>query len=98
GAQIAPAGGDPNLLLSSTNTSRGSLGAALSLTAADRQVCRLRLDRWLAPRTPGVIGLPRWTTGNTVEPIIDGNAYFARLVPDLRAAKTGGAVGLAGWA
>jgi phosphatidylserine/phosphatidylglycerophosphate/cardiolipin synthase-like enzyme len=98
GAEIAPAPGNPSLLLSSVDTSRGSLGGTLALTAGDRQVCQLRLDGWLAPRTAGVTGLSRWTTGNTVEPIVDGNAYFARLVPDLRSAKAGGAVGLAGWA
>ena len=85
-------------ILASTTTDNGSLGAPMAVTPLDRQLAMLPLDLWLPPRTGGVTGFPRWTTGNQVEPILDGLAYFAQLVPDLRAAENGGAVGLAGWA
>lgn len=85
-------------ILASTTTDTGALDAPVAVTPTDRQLAMLPLDLWLPPRTRGVTGFPRWTTGNHVEPIIDGLAYFARLVPDLRAAEHGGAVGLAGWA
>ena len=92
------ASGDPAVVVASGTVDAGQVAAPLALTPTDRHVMVLRLDRWLAPRSAGVTGLPRWTTGNTLEPILDGSPYFARLVPDLRAAKNGGAVGLAGWA
>ena len=101
GAMITAQGsasGDPAVVVASGTVDAGQVAAPLALTPTDRHVMVLRLDRWLAPRSAGVTGLPRWTTGNTLEPILDGSPYFARLVPDLRAAKNGGAVGLAGWA
>jgi hypothetical protein len=51
---------------------------------------------WRSP-TAGV-AMSRWNPNSLVEPIVDGNPYFARLVADLRAAKPGGGVELAGWA
>lgn len=96
GAQIGS--GIPSVVLASTSSDAGTLGSVLRLSATDRQVSVLQVDEWMAPRSPGVVGMDRWTTGNTVEPIVDGSAYFARLVPELRLAKGSGAVGLAGWA
>ena len=85
-------------LLASADSDTGAVGGPLALTDADRHVLVSDTARWLAPRSPGVTAdLPRWTIGNTVEPIVDGIPYFARLVPDLRAAKGGGAVELADW-
>lgn len=85
-------------ILASATTDAGAVAGPLTLSPGDRQVTTLPLELWLPPRSTGVTGLTRWTTGNVVEPIIDGRAYFARLVPDLRLAEGGGAVGLAGWA
>ena len=101
GATIVAQGGaaaDPAVVVASGTTDEGAVGSSLALTPVDRHVMALRLDRWLAPRSAGVTGLHRWSTGNNIEPILDGSPYFARLVPDLRAAKNGGSVGLAGWA
>ncbi|HEY2659535.1 MAG TPA: phospholipase D-like domain-containing protein [Caulobacteraceae bacterium] len=96
--QVACASDGVNTILASTRTDTGALGAPVAVSPTDRQLALLKLDLWLPARTPGVTGFQRWTRGNQVEPIVDGMAYFARLVPDLRAAKQGGAVGLAGWA
>jgi phosphatidylserine/phosphatidylglycerophosphate/cardiolipin synthase-like enzyme len=85
-------------ILASATSDSGALGAAVTVTPQDRQLGLLRLDLWLPPRRAGVTGLQRWSSGNHVAPIVDGLAYFAHLVPDLRSAKGGGAVGLAGWA
>jgi phosphatidylserine/phosphatidylglycerophosphate/cardiolipin synthase-like enzyme len=96
GAGQVSAGADT--ILASTTVDAGALGAAVAVGPSDRQLALLDLGPWLPQRNSTVTGFPRWTTGNLVEPIVDGLPYFARLVPDLRAAKGGGAVGLAGWA
>lgn len=85
-------------ILASTTTDAGALSADVPIGPTDRQLARLDLDLWIPPRHPAVTGLADRTTGNLVEPILDGLDYFARLVPDLRSARNGGAVTLAGWA
>jgi phosphatidylserine/phosphatidylglycerophosphate/cardiolipin synthase-like enzyme len=40
----------------------------------------------------------RWNANSFLEPIQEGNPYFARLVADVRSAKPSGAVEMAGWA
>jgi phosphatidylserine/phosphatidylglycerophosphate/cardiolipin synthase-like enzyme len=75
----------------------GSVAQAFSLVAGDRHVQVLDLDRWFAAAGDRA-GLPRFSGGNRVEPIVDGTPYFRKLVPDLRAAKAGGGIHLAGWA
>ncbi len=75
----------------------GKFKAPLQLAPGSRLAQVLDAALWLAPRDAGVTGLARWRPDSRVEPIVDGNPYFARLVEDLRSAKPGGAVGLAGW-
>lgn len=96
--QIAPIADPAGSILASTTSDTGALGAPVPVSPTDRQLALLRLDLWLPPHTGGVTGFPRWTTGNQVTPILDGQPYFDQLVPDLRAAQHGGAIGLAGWA
>jgi len=96
--EVAVSGGSPDAVLASTTTDTGALSATVAVSPTDRQLAVLNLDQWLPPRVASIIGFPRFTTGNHVEPIVDGQPYFTRLVPDLRAAKGGGTVGLAGWA
>jgi phosphatidylserine/phosphatidylglycerophosphate/cardiolipin synthase-like enzyme len=96
--QVAAAADTANTILASATTDTGALGAPVPVSPTDRVLAMLELDPWLPARRAGVTGFPRWTTGNFVEPIVDGQPYFTRLVPDLRAAEHGGAVGLAGWA
>jgi phosphatidylserine/phosphatidylglycerophosphate/cardiolipin synthase-like enzyme len=76
----------------------GAFQAPLTLAAGSRLAQALDAEPWLAPRDAGVTGLDRWRPNSHVEPIVDGNPYFARLVDDLRSAKGGGAAELAGWA
>ncbi|HEX8107718.1 MAG TPA: hypothetical protein VF516_08305, partial [Kofleriaceae bacterium] len=62
----------------------------------------LDADLWLATPDAGV-QVRRWWKDSAVEPIQEGNPYFARLVTDLRSAKpsgmgAAGKVELAGWA
>ena len=44
------------------------------------------------------VSLPIWYPNSNVEPLQDGTRYFTRLVSDMRLAKGGGAVQIAGWA
>jgi phosphatidylserine/phosphatidylglycerophosphate/cardiolipin synthase-like enzyme len=90
--------GAPGAVLASGEGDRSAVGAPLEVTGTDRHVLVSDADSWFAPRSAGVTEMERWTPGNEVEPIVDGIPYFARLVPELRAAKNGGAVQLAGWA
>ncbi len=89
--------GVSDAILASADTASGAVGAALPLSATDRHVLSTRAFDWLAARSSGVTALERFTQGSIVEPIVDGTPYFARLVSDMRAAKAGGAVQLAGW-
>ena len=54
-------------------------------------------DVWFGTPPEGS-ALPRWRPRSNYEPIVDGIAYFDRLVPDLRSAKNGGGAYFAGWA
>jgi phosphatidylserine/phosphatidylglycerophosphate/cardiolipin synthase-like enzyme len=67
------------------------------LAAGKRMVQMLDANAWLAQPDAGV-SVQRYNRDSFVEPIQDGNPYFARLVTDLRSAKPNGAAGLAGWA
>ena len=98
GAAEVSVPGPATAVLASAEADRGEVGAPLTLTDTDRHVLVSDVTRWFAPRTAGVTGMRRWTLGNAYEPIVDGSPYYARLVPELRAAKGGGAVQLAGWA
>ena len=46
------------------------------------------LNGWFAERPPG-ISLPRWHTGNRVEPLLDGIETFTRLWEDLQPLRAG---------
>ncbi|HEX7681830.1 MAG TPA: phospholipase D-like domain-containing protein [Thermoanaerobaculia bacterium] len=75
----------------------GEFGALpLTLPSSNRHVQLFDADAWYGTPPAGST-LQRWRAGSSVEPIIDGNPYFARLVQDLRAAKPGGKARLAGW-
>lgn len=74
----------------------GTVIGPLQLAAGKRLVQVTDADEWLAPVDDGVL-VKRWTANNSVEPIVEGTPYFARLVEDMRLAKPGGAVELAGW-
>lgn len=88
-----------DVVLASISSNLGALGDAVSITPNDRQLAQLAIDDWIHPRDPATVtGLSDRTVGNFVEPILDGLDYFARLVPDLRTARQGGAATLAGWA
>src|SRR5262249_18917106 len=54
-------------------------------------------DSWFATPDAGV-SLPIWYPNSDIEPLQDGTRYFTRLVSDMRLAKGGGAVQIAGWA
>jgi phosphatidylserine/phosphatidylglycerophosphate/cardiolipin synthase-like enzyme len=72
-------------------------GTGLTLAAGKRLVQVLDANHWLAAPDAGV-AVQRWNPGSFIEPLQEGNTYFARLVQDLRAAKPGGAAQMAGWA
>jgi phosphatidylserine/phosphatidylglycerophosphate/cardiolipin synthase-like enzyme len=76
----------------------GQFKVSLALSAGEHLAQVLDANLWFAQRDPSVTMLQRWYSGCKVEPIVDGNPYFARLVDDLRKAKGGGAIDLAGWA
>jgi phosphatidylserine/phosphatidylglycerophosphate/cardiolipin synthase-like enzyme len=70
----------------------------LQLPPGARLAQLLDADAWFATRDDKVTDIPRWRSASHIEPIVDGNPYFARLVDDIRSAKNGGAVDFAGWA
>jgi phosphatidylserine/phosphatidylglycerophosphate/cardiolipin synthase-like enzyme len=98
GAAQVSVPGAAGAVLASAEADRGAVGQPLALTDTDRHVLVSDAGHWFAQRSAGVTGMERWTKGNALEPLVDGMPYFARLVPELRAAKGGGAVQLAGWA
>lgn len=92
----------PNAIVAAGPGNDGAFAQALALAPGARIVQMLDAAQWFAQPDPGV-SLPRWNANSLVEPIVEGNPYFARLVDDLRAAKPGGghpagAAQLAGWA
>ena len=42
-------------------------------------------------------GLPPWSTGNAVTPLVDGSAYFARLVATVRELRAGDCLFFTDW-
>lgn len=71
--------------------------------AAHPHVQLLDVGRWLAPVTPAPPPQRDWParfrSRSVLEPLIDGHASYARLVPELRAADvTGGGAYFMGWA
>ncbi len=72
-------------------------GNGLQLALGARMTQILDADLWIASPDLGV-QMHRWNADSALEPIQEGNPYFARLVTDLRTAKPGGKVELAGWA
>lgn len=80
----------------------GGFDQRLHLAPGQRMAQVLDAAAWLADHEQGV-NVSRWTSGNLIEPIQEGNPYFAALVSDLRATKptgaqTAGKAQLAGWA
>jgi len=76
--------------------------SGLQLPAGSRIVQALDANLWLTAPDTGV-QVARWHANSNIETIQEGDAYFARLVADLRSAKASGgnpagAAGLAGWA
>lgn len=86
-----------NPIVASGLNDDGSFLSGLQLGNGVRIAQVLDAAQWLAAPTTGV-AMGRWNANSFVEPIVDGNPYFARLVTDLRAAKPSGGVELAGWA
>jgi len=113
-ASITPADGDTGIAVPAASTATvtfasaanpivageagtGSFGAGLPLAPGQRVAQLLDAADWLADRTPGV-AVSRWNADSLIEPIQEGNPYFAALVADLRLAKPNGKAQLAGWA
>jgi phosphatidylserine/phosphatidylglycerophosphate/cardiolipin synthase-like enzyme len=90
-------GSAANPVVAAGISDNGSFQAPLALGNGVRLAQLLDAAQWLAAPDASV-AISRWNPDSNVEPIVDGNPYFARLVQDLRAAKPGGAVELAGWA
>ncbi len=88
GAHPIVAGGDDDT---------GAFEAGLQLSIGKRMAQVLDAAAWLAAPDPGV-NVRRWRQDSLIEPIQEGNPYFAALVTDLRKAKPGGKAQLAGWA
>lgn len=77
----------------------GAFEGAYQLPPNERYVQALDAETWLDDReTPQATQLSRWNANSFLDPIPDGNPYFARLVDDMRSTVGGGGVGLAGWA
>jgi phosphatidylserine/phosphatidylglycerophosphate/cardiolipin synthase-like enzyme len=88
-----------NPMLAGVETAGGAFEAEYQLPANTRFVLALDANTWMAERDPEAVGLSRWNANSFLDPIPDGNPYFARLVQDMRLAQgSGGGVGLAGWA
>lgn len=95
-ASVTSTGGG-HAILATGDTDAGAFDTPLTLPAGKRFAQVLHAEQWLANPTPGVL-VNRWNPNSFVEPIQEGTAYFTKLVEDMRAAKPGGAVELAGWA
>lgn len=77
-------------------------GSVASLVLPEASVTHLQvldLSRWFAPRSEGVVQMPRFRLRSRVEPLVDGLPTFRRLVDDLLAsAAPGCGAQFAGWA
>lgn len=91
-----PGGGIP--LLAGVESRGGAFDKALSLPTNERYLQLFDADAWLTRRDVTASGLARFRTGNFVEPLIDGVAYFERLHRDLSRIEADGGAHLAGWA
>jgi phosphatidylserine/phosphatidylglycerophosphate/cardiolipin synthase-like enzyme len=77
----------------------GAFEAPYQLPPKERYAQVIDVEAWLDDReTPQATQLSRWNLNSFLEPIPDGNPYFARLVQDMRSTIGGGGVGFAGWA
>jgi phosphatidylserine/phosphatidylglycerophosphate/cardiolipin synthase-like enzyme len=86
-------------LIAGAETEGGAFEQSYQLAAGERHVQVTDAEAWFAERDNiGVTPLARWNPNSFLEPIVDGNPYFARLVDDLRSTEFGGGAGLAGWA
>ena len=86
-----------NSIVGGLDADTGAFAAPLTLPAGRRLVQVLNASDWFATPDPGV-SLPIWYPNSDIEPLQDGNRYFARLVSDMRLSKGGGATQIAGWA
>ena len=75
----------------------GSFQLPLKLAPSAHIVQVLNPDAWFA-QPDAKVSLPIWWPYSNIETIQDGTPYFTRLVSDMRAAKNGGKVQIAGWA
>ena len=73
-------------------------GTGVTLAAGQRLVQVLDAADWLAAPDAQVKDVSRWNPNSFMEPLQEGNTYFAHLVDDMQKAKSGDAVQLAGWA
>jgi phosphatidylserine/phosphatidylglycerophosphate/cardiolipin synthase-like enzyme len=86
-------------IVAGVESENGAFESPYQLPPTERYVQAIDADAWLDDReTPQATQLSRWNPNSFLEPIPDGNPYFARLVEDMRATIGGGGVGLAGWA
>jgi phosphatidylserine/phosphatidylglycerophosphate/cardiolipin synthase-like enzyme len=85
-------------LVAGAEVEGGNLDGSFQLAQGERHAQVADVESWFAERDAGASQLARWNPDSFVEPIVDGNPYFARLVADLRSTKGGGGAGLAGWA
>ena len=87
-------------LIAGVESEGGAFEGAYQLPPKERYVQVADANLWLAERDNlGVTPLARWNANSFLDPIPDGNPYFARLVDDLdKAQGLGGGVGFAGWA
>jgi phosphatidylserine/phosphatidylglycerophosphate/cardiolipin synthase-like enzyme len=76
----------------------GGPAGNLLLPAGKRMAQVLDANQWIASPDAGIPAARRWYANSLVEPIQEGTPYFTRLVGDMRAAKPGGKVEMAGWA
>jgi phosphatidylserine/phosphatidylglycerophosphate/cardiolipin synthase-like enzyme len=76
-------------------------GTGLTLAAGKRLIQVLDVANWLAEPDDGV-RVQRWNPNSLIEPLQEGNTYFARLVDDLKPSDVAKpkpvAVEMAGWA
>lgn len=84
-------------IVAAIGVDNGAFQSPLALGMGDRLAQVLDAATWLAQPAAGVTSMQRWNPNSHLEPIVDGNPYFARLVDDLRSAKSGGAVEFSGW-
>jgi hypothetical protein len=86
-------------MLAGVQAEGGAFEGSCALPVGARYVQTADAEAWFAERDNiGVTQLARWNPNSLLEPIVDGNPYFARLVDDMRGTTNGGGIGFAGWA